>query len=106
MDKTEIYRKKLNKSWLYQFTVALEEASEYTKAITKVIRYGFTVKNINQLAEEIADLEITKEQIIFHIVENQGIKDFEDQIQINKDKKIARLRREIKHYEVMNGENN
>ena len=63
MDKQEIYRKMLKESWLLQFIVALEEASEYAKALTKAIRYGFTVKNIIDLAEEIADMEITKEQI-------------------------------------------
>ncbi|KKR11717.1 MAG: hypothetical protein UT41_C0007G0010 [Candidatus Wolfebacteria bacterium GW2011_GWC2_39_22] len=94
----------LKETWLLQFLVAIEEASEYIKAITKAIRYGFTVKNINDLAEEIADLEITKEKIILHIVENEGIKDFEEQIAICKEKKIARLRRMIKHNEVMNGE--
>ena len=64
-----------------QLNVAVEEMSELTKEICKNNR-GF--KNVNHIAEEIADVEIMLEQL-------KLIFDCEEAVEDWKDKKIARL---------------
>ncbi len=51
--------------------MAVEESSELMKAICKLRRTGVTTETVNDLAEEIADMEIMLEQlkIMFYLTE-------------------------------------
>lgn len=55
-------------------SMAIEEASELIKAICKLRRNGVTAETVNNLAEEMADVEIILEQlkIMFHLAEGVG----------------------------------
>ena len=57
-----------------QMMMAVEEASELIKAICKLRRTGVTAETVNNLAEEIADMEIMLEQlkIMFYLTEGVG----------------------------------
>lgn len=56
----------------------MEEASELIKAICKLRRNGVTADTVNDLAEEMADVEIMLEQlkIMFHLTE--GVKEWKN----------------------------
>jgi len=57
-----------------QMSMVVEEASELIKAICKLRRTGVTAETVNNLAEEIADMEIMTEQlkIMFYLTEGVG----------------------------------
>lgn len=57
----ELYQRAIDKWGVNgQLTVAVEELSELTKEICKMLR---NIGNINDLAEEVADVEIMCEQL-------------------------------------------
>ena len=57
----ELYQRALDKFGVgVQLTVAVEELSELTKEVCKMIR---NIGNTNDLAEEVADVEIMCEQL-------------------------------------------
>lgn len=48
----------------HQITVTVEELSELTKALCKVVRYGITEDNTRAVLEELADVFITCRQVM------------------------------------------
>lgn len=57
----ELYQRALDKFGVNgQLTVAVEELSELTKEVCKMLR---NIGNLNDLAEEVADVEIMCEQL-------------------------------------------
>ena len=71
-----------------QMIVAIEECSELQKEITKIIR---NKGNLENLAEEIADVEIMLEQL-------KLIFTLHDKVVTKKGEKIERLKRIIEKY--------
>lgn len=47
----------------YMMVVAMEEASEFVQAVSKIYRYGVTLEAVNHLNEEIADVLIVIEEL-------------------------------------------
>lgn len=76
-----------------QMMMAVEESSELMKAICKLRRNGVTAETVNNLAEEIADMEIMLEQlkVMFYLFE--GVEEW-------KNYKLKRLSKMVK--EAMN----
>ena len=77
-------------------SMAIEEASELIKAICKMRRNGINVDTVNNLAEEIADMEIMIEQLKIMFYLSQGVGAW-------KNYKLKRLLKTIK--EVTNSAN-
>lgn len=66
MTKNELYQTAIDSyNMPMQVIVAIEEASEFQKELTKVLRSGIGEISFVNLCEEIADLEIMIEQIKF-----------------------------------------
>lgn len=63
-DKVDIYLAALNRFGKEnQVLVCLEELAELQHALCKVMRHGLDEEKLDKLAEEIADVEITLEQM-------------------------------------------
>lgn len=73
--------------------MAVEESSELMKAICKLRREGITEKTVNNLAEEMADMEIMLEQLKIMFYLSEGVKEW-------KNYKLRRLSKMIE--EAMN----
>jgi len=78
-----------------QMSMAIEEASELIKAICKLRRNGVTEETVNDLAEEIADMEIMLEQLKIMFYLSEGVGKW-------KKHKIERLSKLIKEVEKNN----
>lgn len=99
MDEKEIYKKAINK-WgvVPQITMAIEEMSELTKVLCKLLRYkDFDPKKDNfcsvrqgDLIGEITDVKIMLEQIIYHYK-------IEAHVIVQTNGKLRRLRERIKN---------
>lgn len=74
-------------------SMAIEEASELIKAICKLRRNGVTENTVNDLAEEMADMEIMLEQLKMMFFLFEGVKEW-------KNYKLRRLSKMIE--EAMN----
>lgn len=73
-----------------QMLMAIEEMSELTKAICKYKRYG---DNVNDIAEEIADVTIMLEQL-------KMMFDVYPEVEMNIDLKLKRLERRLAYAEA------
>lgn len=70
----------------------MEEASELIKAICKLRRNGVTAETVNDLAEEMADVEIMLEQLKMMFYLTEGVREW-------KNYKIGRLSQIIEEAE-------
>lgn len=70
----------------------MEEASELIKAICKLRRNGVTAETVNDLAEEMADVEIMLEQLKMMFYLTEGVREW-------KNYKIGRLSQMIEEAE-------
>jgi len=75
--------------------MAVEESSELMKAICKLRREGITEKTVNNLAEEMADMEIMLEQLKIMFYLTEGVEQW-------KKYKVNRLSQMIKEAEKRN----
>ena len=73
-----------------QMLMAIEEMSELTKAICKYKRYG---DNVNDIAEEIADVTIMLDQL-------KMMFDVYPEVEMNIDLKLKRLERRLAYAEA------
>lgn len=65
MTEIEVLRRTLRKNGVSeQLTVAMEECAELIQAISKIKRYGKESALINNLAEEIADVQIITNELL------------------------------------------
>lgn len=65
MTEIEVLRQTLRKNGVSeQLTVAMEECAELIQAISKIKRYGKESALINNLAEEIADVQIITNELL------------------------------------------
>ena len=78
-----------------QMMMAVEEASELIKAICKLRRTGVTAEVVNDLAEEMADMEIMLDQLKIMFCLTEGVKEW-------KNHKVERLSQTIKEAEKIN----
>jgi hypothetical protein len=78
-----------------QMMMAVEESSELIKAICKLRRNGVTAETVNNLAEEIADMEIMTEQLKIMFYLTEGVSEW-------KKYKINRLSQMIREAEKNN----
>ncbi len=76
-------------------SMAIEEASELIKAICKLRRNGVTAETVNNLAEEMADVEIMLEQLKIMFYLTEGVEQW-------KKYKIKRLSQMIEEAEKIN----
>lgn len=81
-----------------QLVIAIEEAAELIKAVSKVIRYNVDVSDtenlvIQQLAEECADVEIMSEQIRY-MIGNEIVDRYRNQKLDRLEEKLEEVKRE------------
>ena len=77
----------------FEVGIAMEECAELIQAISKVRRYGFVGKYKDNLLEEIADVAIMMEQIIY--LAGIDRKDIDEVIDYKLNRQLERIGKEV-----------